>query len=315
VVMFTGRQAGGAARWIQLGPINVQPAELTKLALILWLSESLARKGEKVRSFQVGFLPHVLMVGLLVALCMAQPDFGSSGILVLLTFILLFVAGVKIGYMLLGAALVLPLVYFALRLESYRWQRIVAFTDPFKYRMTGGYQIVESWVSFGAGGLTGVGLGDSRQKLLFLPEAHTDFIAAIVAEELGFVGFGLLVLGFVIVVLRGLRAAFRAPDDQGLYLGVGLTMFIGLSAITNLAVVLGLIPTKGLTLPFLSFGGSSLLVNCMAVGILLNVSRPRDSLEAASTVREGGSSPSVAKQIQNRRNGMLARAPMEGGLA
>jgi cell division protein FtsW len=160
-----------------------------------------------------------------------------------------------------------------------------------------------------------VGLGDSRQKLLFLPEAHTDFIAAIVAEELGFVGFGLLVLGFVIVVLRGLRAAFRAPDDQGLYLGVGLTMFIGLSAVTNLAVVLGLIPTKGLTLPFLSFGGSSLLVNCMAVGILLNVSRPRRSLEAASTAREGGSSPSVAKQIQNRRNGMLARAPMEGGLA
>jgi cell division protein FtsW len=315
VVMFTGRHAGGAARWIQLGPINVQPAELTKLALILWLSESLARKGEKVRSFQVGFLPHVLMVGLLVALCMAQPDFGSSGILVLLTFILLFVAGVKIGYMLLGAALVLPLVYFALRLESYRWQRIVAFTDPFKYRMTGGYQIVESWVSFGAGGLTGVGLGDSRQKLLFLPEAHTDFIAAIVAEEFGFVGFGLLVLGFVIVVLRGLRAAFRAPDDQGLYLGVGLTMFIGLSAVTNLAVVLGLIPTKGLTLPFLSFGGSSLLVNCMAVGILLNVSRPRGSLEAASTVREGGSSLSVAKQIQNRRNGLLARAPMEGGLA
>lgn len=324
VVMFTGRQAGGAARWIQLGPVNLQPAELTKLALILWLSESLAKKGEKVRSFQVGFLPHVLIVGLLVGLCMAQPDFGSSAILVLLTFILLFVAGVKIGYMLAGAALVLPLVYAALRLENYRWQRIVAFTDPFKYRMTGGYQIVESWVSFGAGGLTGVGLGDSRQKLLFLPEAHTDFIAAIVAEELGFAGFGLLVLGFVIVVLRGLRAAVRAPDDHGLYLGVGMTMFIGLSAVTNLAVVLGLIPTKGLTLPFLSFGGSSLLVNCMAVGILLNVSRPRRRPEAASAAREASSAPSATKQVQNRRTRTSAvaatrlrgaGATAEGGLA
>lgn len=275
VVLGAGRNAGGAARWIQLGPINIQPAEVTKVALILWLSESLAKKTEKIRSFQVGFLPHVIVVGGLVVLCMAQPDFGSSVILVLLTFVLLFVAGVKLGYMLAGAAIVLPLVYFALRLENYRWQRIVAFTDPLKYRMTGGYQIVESWFSFGAGGLTGVGLGDSRQKLLFLPEAHTDFIAAIVAEELGFIGFSLLVLGFVIVILRGLRAAFRAPDDHGLYLGVGLTMFVGLQAVTNLAVVLGLLPTKGLTLPFLSFGGSSLLVNCAAVGILLNVSRPR----------------------------------------
>jgi len=314
VVLGAGHNAGGAARWIQLGPINVQPAEVAKIALILWLAESLAKKTEKIRTFQVGFLPHVLVVGGLVALCMAQPDFGSSAILVLLTFVLLFVAGVKLGYMLVGAALVAPFVYFALRLENYRWQRIVAFTDPFKYRMTGGYQIVESWVSFGAGGLTGVGLGDSRQKLLFLPEAHTDFIAAIVAEELGYVGFSLLVLGFVIVVLRGLSAAFRAVDEYGLYLGIGLTMFIGLQAVTNLAVVLGLLPTKGLTLPFLSFGGSSLLVNCAAVGILLNVSRPRRASEA------GEASSSAPLRIANpgllsntRRSRPLVNAA-EGGL-
>ncbi|HEX6245379.1 MAG TPA: putative lipid II flippase FtsW [Polyangiales bacterium] len=275
VVLGAGRNAGGAARWIQLGPINIQPAEVTKVALILWLSESLAKKSAKIRSFEVGFLPHVIVVAGLVGLCMAQPDFGSSVVLVLLTFVLLFVAGVKLGYMLVAAAVGLPLVYVALRFESYRWQRIVAFLDPFKHRMTGGYQIVESWYSFGAGGLYGVGLGDSRQKLLFLPEAHTDFIAAIVAEELGFIGFSLLVLGFVIVILRGLSAAFRAPEAHGMYLGIGLTLFIGVQAMTNLAVVLGLLPTKGLTLPFLSFGGSSLLVNCAAVGILLNVSRPR----------------------------------------
>jgi cell division protein FtsW len=317
VVLGAGHNAGGAARWIQVGPVNVQPAEVCKVALILWLAESLAKKTEKIRSFQVGFLPHVLVVAGLVGLCMAQPDFGSSAILVLLTFVLLFVAGVKLGYMLAGAALILPLVYFALRLENYRWQRIVAFTDPFKYRMTGGYQIVESWVSFGAGGLTGVGLGDSRQKLLFLPEAHTDFIAAIVAEELGYLGFSLLVLGFVIVVLRGLSAAFRAVDDYGLYLGIGLTMFIGLQAVTNLAVVLGLLPTKGLTLPFLSFGGSSLLVNCAAVGILLNVSRPRRASEVSET-REGAalhfSSPALLSNSRRKKPRAETRMSAEGGL-
>jgi len=317
VVLGAGRNAGGAARWIQLGPINIQPAELTKVALILWLSESLANKAKQIRSFQVGFLPHVVMVGFLIALCMMQPDFGSGVVLVLLTFVLLFVAGVKIGYMLAGAGLIMPLVYFALRHENYRWQRIVAFTDPFKYRSSGGYQIVESWISFGAGGLTGVGLGDSRQKLLFLPEAHTDFIAAIVAEELGFIGFSLLVLGFVLVVLRGLSAAFKAVDDHGLYLGVGLTMFIGLQAVTNLAVVLGLLPTKGLTLPFLSFGGSSLLVNCAAVGILLNVSRPRlrsdgPSKEAALT---GARSPRADKLVGNRRERAKSAQVVAGGLS
>jgi cell division protein FtsW len=270
-----GHSAGGAARWIQMGPINVQPAEVAKVAMIMWLADSLATKVDRIRSFSVGFLPHVLTAGLLVVLCMKQPDFGSAVVLVVLTFVLLFAAGAKIGYMLAGLVLALPIAFVALRFEDYRWRRIISFLDPIKYRREGGYQIVESWVSFSAGGPWGVGLGDSRQKLLFLPEAHTDFIAAIVAEELGYVGFALLVLGFVVIVVRGARAALRAVDDYGTYLGIGLTMFIGVQALTNLAVVLGLLPTKGLTLPFLSFGGSSLLVNCAAVGILLNVSRPR----------------------------------------
>jgi cell division protein FtsW len=275
VIFGAGRSAGGAARWIQLGPINIQPAEISKVALILWLADSLAKKVDHIRTFSIGFLPHVLMAAALVVLCMAQPDFGSSVILVLLTFVLLFTAGAKVGYMAGGAAVALPIAFLLVRSSEYRWNRIIAFTDPFKYRQSGGYQIVESWMSFGAGGLWGVGLGDSRQKLLFLPEAHTDFIAAIVAEELGFVGFLVLVVGFGVVVWRGLRAALLSVDEHGLYLGVGLSMFIGIQAVTNLAVVLGLLPTKGLTLPFLSYGGSSLLVNCTAVGMLLNVSRPR----------------------------------------
>jgi cell division protein FtsW len=306
VVCGFGHEAGGAVRWLAMGPVRIQPAEITKIALIIWLADSLAKKSGRMRSFSVGFLPHVLMASILVALCMAQPDFGSSVILMLLTFVLLFTAGAKIGYMLAGAAIVLPIAYVLVKSSNYRWQRIIAFTDPFKYRMTGGYQIVESWMSFGAGGLSGVGLGDSRQKLLYLPEAHTDFIAAIVAEELGFIGFGLLVFTFALIVQRGVRSSLRAVDDFGVYLGIGLTMFIGIQAVTNLSVVLGLLPTKGLTLPFLSSGGSSLLVNCIAVGILLNVSRPR-------RVSSGCSGISSSETTSGARGGTTRRA--SGGSA
>ena len=307
VALGFGRTAGGATRWIQLGPVNIQPSEVAKVGLILWLSDSLARKAERVRQFSVGFVPHMSVVGLLVVLCMAQPDFGSSVILVVLTYVLLFVAGAKASHLLLGAAVALPPAYWALRSVPWRWKRIIAFTDPFEYRTSGGYQIVESWLSFGAGGATGVGLGDSRQKLLFLPEAHTDFIAAIVAEELGFVGFSLMVSAFVIVVVRGLRGAFRAPEPFGAFLGVGLSMFIGIQAVTNLAVVLGLLPTKGLTLPFVSSGGSSLLVNCAAVGVLLNLSRPRSTLVDVD--------PSTPAVREPRGRGKSARAGAFGSLA
>jgi cell division protein FtsW len=166
-------------------------------------------------------------------------------------------------------------------------RRITAFLSPFQYRYGAGYQIAESLMSFGAGGTTGVGIGDGRQKLFFLPEAHTDFISAIVGEELGFVGFTIMVLAFLVVMHRGIRAAFRAVDAYGTYLAVGVTMFLGLQAFTNLAVAVGLLPTKGLVLPFISYGGSALLVNCAAVGILLNVSRPREGI-AARTPQTGG---------------------------
>jgi cell division protein FtsW len=176
----------------------------------------------------------------------------------------------------LGAALLaLPIVYHLIAGSEYRMRRITAFLSPFEFRYGAGYQIAESLMSFGAGGMTGVGIGDSRQKLFFLPEAHTDFISAIVGEELGFVGFCFMVLAYLLVLQRGLRAALRAGDDYGTYLAVGISLFIGLQAFTNLAVALGLLPTKGLVLPFVSYGGSALLVNCAAVGILLNVSRPR----------------------------------------
>lgn len=167
-------------------------------------------------------------------------------------------------------------------LSPYRMRRIQAFMSPLEHRQDVGYHITQSFMSFGAGGVTGVGIGDSRQKLLFLPEAHTDFISAIIGEELGFVGILLLIGAFIFVVIRGLRAATRAADDYGSYLAVGITVFIGLQALTNLSVAMGLVPTKGLVLPFISYGGSSLLVNCAAAGILLNVSRPRQPAERAA---------------------------------
>lgn len=191
----------------------------------------------------------------------------------LLTFVVLFAAGAKAGYLLGGALVALPIGYAAIASSPYRMRRIHAFLEPFEHRQGAGYQITESLMGFGSGGWAGVGLGDGRQKLLFLPEAHTDFVSAIVGEELGFLGVAALCLAFAWLVFRGLRAAWRSPDEYAGYLAAGMTLFIGLQAFTNLAVAMGLLPTKGLALPFVSYGGSSLLVNAAAAGLVLNVSR------------------------------------------
>ena len=282
-----GRAAGGAVRWIQLGPINIQPAEIAKLALIFWLAYSLSKKHEKIRTFSVGFLPHAMMAVFLMLLCLKQPDFGSAVMIALLTFVMLFTAGAKTGYIFGAVMITAPIAYGLIASSPYRMRRIEAFLAPFEHRDDVGYQISESLMSFGSGGLTGLGLGDSRQKLGFLPEAHTDFISPIIGEELGFVGIALLMIAFILLVVRGLRAAFAAEDDYGAFLATGITLFVGLQAFTNLAVALGMLPTKGLVLPFISYGGSSLLVNLAAIGVLLNISRPRSSGAAASGRRRG----------------------------
>ncbi|MDH3727941.1 MAG: putative lipid II flippase FtsW, partial [Myxococcales bacterium] len=261
VALGFGRSAGGASRWIRIGSLNVQPAELAKLAMVLWLVHSLAKKAHRVRTFSIGFLPHVLVMALLMLLCLAQPDFGSAVMIALLTFVVLFAAGAKAGYLLGGVLVALPIGYASIASSPYRMRRIQAFLEPFEHRQGAGYQITESLMSFGSGGWAGVGLGDGRQKLLFLPEAHTDFVSAIVGEELGFLGVAALCLAFAWVVFRGLRAAWHSHDEYAGYLAAGMTLFIGLQAFTNLAVAMGLLPTKGLALPFVSYGGSSLLVN------------------------------------------------------
>ncbi|MBW2460330.1 MAG: putative lipid II flippase FtsW [Deltaproteobacteria bacterium] len=299
-----GHSAGGAARWIQLGPVNIQPAEMAKLALILWLALSLSKKADKIRTFSVGFLPHALVAGTLMLLCLKQPDFGSAVMMGLLTFVLLFAAGAKTGYLLGAVLLAAPAAYALIATSPYRMRRIQAFLEPFEHRYDVGYQISESLMSFGSGGAFGLGIGDSRQKLFFLPEAHTDFISAIIGEELGFVGIVVLISAFVLLVLRGMRAAFQAADDYGTYLAVGVTMFIGLQAFTNLAVAMGMLPTKGLALPFISYGGSSLLVNCAAIGVLLNVSRPRPLPEGDGDEGDEGERESFRRaRASARRSG------------
>ena len=282
-----GHAAGGAARWLRLGPFGVQPAEVVKLTFICWMAYSLSNKTARIRSFSVGFLPHALGAFLVMWLCLKQPDFGSAVMIGLMLFCMLFTAGARLGYLIGAAILALPLVYRVVTSSEYRLRRIMSFLSS-----TESYQIRESWMSFGAGGVTGVGIGDSHQKLLFLPEAHTDFISAIVGEELGLIGFSTMALAFLVIVYRGVLAGLRAIDEYGTYLAVGLTLFLGTQAFTNLAVAVGLFPTKGLVLPFISYGGTSLLVNCCCVGILLNVSRPR-SLSASVSAERVSASPRV----------------------
>jgi cell division protein FtsW len=281
-VVGLGHSGGGATRWLSIGPVHVQPAEMAKLALVTWLAYSLAKKADKVRTFTVGFLPHLLVAGVFMFLCMKQPDFGSSVVLLLLTFTMLFVAGAKVGYILGASILGGAFGAISIMSKQYRYERYLAWMNMDQHRADLAYQPFQSVMAFGSGGTWGSGIGKGLQTL-YLPEAHNDFIAAIVGEELGFVGILALCLVYLAITARGVRAAFRAPDDYGSYLAFGISTMFGVQALVNLSVALAILPTKGLTLPFLSFGGSSLIVNAVAAGILLNISRqgaPRPVLES-----------------------------------
>lgn len=269
-----GKRVGGAARWLAIGPVHIQPAEMAKLALVLWLAYSLAKKGEQVKSFSVGFLPHLMAAGLMMALLLKQPDLGSSVVLLLITFSMLFSAGAKLGYLLGAGLLASGGVALLITAKAYRLARLMAFIDMEHNRSGVAYQPFQSVMSFGSGGVGGLGLGRGLQ-VLYLPEAHTDFIAAIVGEELGFLGVCGLVGAYLLLVSRGIRTALQAEDDYGSYIAFGISTLFGIQVLVNLSVAMAIVPTKGLTLPFLSYGGSSLLVNAAAVGLLLSISRKR----------------------------------------
>ena len=273
-----GHTGGGAARWLALGPIHVQPSEAAKLALILWLAYSLEKKRERMKSFSIGMLPHFLMAGFLMVLCLKQPDFGGAVVLLFLTFALLFVAGARLGYLLGAGMLGAMFAVWAVRFTNYRWERMLAWFNMSEHRQDLAYQPFQSVMSFGSGEWFGLGLGKGLQ-VLYLPEAHTDFISAIIGEELGFMGILALCGVYLLIVARGVRTALAAEDEYGSYIAFGISVLFGAQALVNLSVAMAMLPTKGLTLPFVSYGGSSLLVSSAAMGVLLAVSRGRTTPE------------------------------------
>lgn len=272
-VLFFGTTFNAAKRWLILGPISVQPVEIAKLALITYLAVSLAKKADRVKTFTVGFVPHLIVCGVMMALLLKQPDLGSAIILGATTLALLFVAGTNLSYIVMAVLTAAPIAYHFIVDTPWRLQRFLAFLNPDAFSQTVAYQIVQSKIAIGSGGLTGVGLGQGRQQLGYMPEGHNDFIMSSIGEELGFLGFSLVLLCFAIIVWRGVRAALGARDVFGSYLAFGITISFALQALVNTAVVLGAMPAKGLTLPFVSYGGSSLLVSMYLGGILLSIAR------------------------------------------
>lgn len=273
-VRFTplGTAAGGALRWLNIAGLSFQPSEFARLALVIYLAYSLSKKGENLKKFTVGFLPHVVVFGTLAGLLMLQPDFGSSVILGAITWIMLFIGGVPLRHLATGLLALAPTAYYMMVNTDYRLRRFTSFLDPWQYPQHEGYQITHSLMAFGSGGLWGSGIGKSYQKLFYLPEPHTDFIFSVIGEELGLWGVLVIMALFVLILWRGTLIARHAGDSFGALLAMGLTTALILQVSINMAVSLGLLPTKGLTLPFLSYGGTSLLLNLLAVGILINIS-------------------------------------------
>jgi cell division protein FtsW len=270
-VLAAGATVNAARRWFIIGPLSFQPVELAKLALIVYLATSLSRKAEKVKLFSVGFVPHLLVCGLMMGLLLKQPDLGSSIILGATTLTLLFAAGTKVSYILLAVLGALPVAYHLVVGTPWRMQRFMAYFNPDAFADTVAYQIVQSRIAIGSGGWTGAGLGEGRQQLGYMPEGHSDFIMSAVGEELGFVGVLLVIALFVVILWRGIVAATRSREPFGGYLAFGITICFAYQVLVNLGVVLGVLPAKGLTLPFVSYGGTSLIMSMFLAGIVLNV--------------------------------------------
>jgi cell division protein FtsW len=266
-VLVLGQEINGARRWIRIGSFGLQPSEVAKVSLTIFLAATLARQGERVRKFKSGFLPVMIMATLTMIMVLLEKDLGTTILLGALTLIMMFVAGTRFSYVVAALMLAAPLIWQQIVGVGYRRGRLEEFLSG------DSYQVQQALIAIGSGGTWGLGLGNGRQKLGFLPENHTDFILATVGEELGLVGIG-LVLGLVsLLVWRGIVIARTSTDRFGTYLAIGLSSLFGLQAVVNIAVVLEVIPAKGITLPFLSYGGSSLLASLAAVGILLSISR------------------------------------------
>lgn len=270
-----GLSRGGARRWLPLGGFAFQPAELAKISLVFYLAHSLAKKGEKVQTFAMGLLPHLIVGALFLGLVLLEPDLGTTLILGTMLFLMLFVGGAKFSHLLSIGLLALPGIALAVVGAEYRLRRLLTFLDPWRDPSSTGFQIIQSYIAFGSGQLWGRGLGESRQKLFYLPEAHTDFIYSVVGEELGLLGALVVLALFGVIVVRGFRLASRIEEPFCQYLAFGLATLLGLQALIHMGVVMGLMPTKGLVLPFISYGGSAMVINLGCAGVLLSLSRGR----------------------------------------
>lgn len=268
-----GHSAGGARRWIKLAGFTLQPSEIAKLFFVIYMADFLSRKKEKVKYFLEGIFPPLSILSVFIVLLLLQPDFGTAALITSLAFLLIFVGGGSPLYIFSLLLLSLPSLYHLIFKVAYRRERIIAFLNPYRDAQGAGFQLVQSIIAVGSGKIFGKGLGASMQKLFFLPSSYNDFIFSIIAEELGFVGATIIIFLYVLFIVLGFRIVLKAEDDFGFLLASGIVFLIALQAFINIGVSIGMLPTKGLCLPFISYGGSSLVVNLTAVGILLNIGK------------------------------------------
>ncbi len=315
LLVFTpmGVTRGGATRWLGIGPFTLQPSEIAKVALVLYLARYASRE-RNLASFSEGYVKPGIVAAMLVVPTLFQPDFGTSVILAATFLVVLYVAGTRAIYPLGIASLLVPVAGALVFTSEYRMKRVTGFLDPWNDMSNTGFQVIQSMLSFAGGGIAGRGLGEGKQKLFFLPEAHSDFVLSVVGEELGFAGVAAVLLCFAVIVWRGFGIALRQGDPFGRLVAFGLTFLLGLQAATNAGVVLGLLPPKGLTLPLVSYGGSSLLMTLASVGILMSVSAHTDLpvRTFASAADREPASTSGAWQIGSAAPPAGARRKAEG---
>jgi cell division protein FtsW len=275
LVLFPGigSEINNARRWFQLKGFSFQPAEYAKVIWIMFLSVSLIKKQEMIKKPSIAFWPHVILCGVISLLLLLEPDFGTTFLIGCLTVIMLALGGVPLRNLFYLAPIAALGFYRFVYCVPYRWERVTAYRNPWTDPLDSGYQLIQAWIAVGSGGVLGKGLGGGAQKLFYLPESYTDFILAVIGEELGFLGIAIVSALFLSIFLTGMRISRQAPDHLGALLSLGLTMLISMQALLNMAVVLGLVPTKGMPLPFISYGGSAFLANCVAVGVLMNIAR------------------------------------------
>ncbi|MBL7197723.1 MAG: putative lipid II flippase FtsW [Candidatus Omnitrophica bacterium] len=270
------REVAGAKRWIKIGNFGFQPSELIKVAFIIYLADFISRRKNIINNFLYGLLPPLLALGAPTLLILLQPDLGTAIALVCIAFIMLFCAGVNYSYFLLAGSISLPALYFLVFNISYRRARILAFLNPWADPKGTGFQIIQSQIALGSGGLFGQGLGQGKQKLFYLPAAHTDFIFSVIGEELGIIGAIVVTLLFILLIWQMIKIVRFSHDDFFRFLSIGIISLIALQTIINIGVSIGMLPTKGIPLPFISYGGSSLIFDMAAIGLLLNASRKKD---------------------------------------